>query len=50
MKKVYVHGIGWMRRKTLNEVYDYVLQQLYRVDCMDPTGIELPKWKWFYSN
>jgi len=51
MEKIYIPGIGWTSKfYTIYAWLEYYTKELSIIHCKNPTGIELPEWKWFDCN
>ena len=50
-EKVYIEGIGWVRKMTRRELNDYIYRVSFARDCKNP-GMTLnpEQWMWYHFN
>ena len=49
---VFIAGVGHVSidRELFNKMFDYGWRELFRCECMDPSGIEINIYKYYNSN
>jgi len=51
MEKIYIHGIGWVRKATKREINDYIYRATFARDCKNPPMTLAPaQWVWYHFN
>jgi len=51
MEKIYIHGIGWVRKATKREINDYIYRATFARDCKNPPMTLAPaQWQWYHFN
>jgi len=50
-EKVYIEGIGWVRKMTRRELNDYIYRVTFARDCKNPSMTLNPaQWMWYHFN
>ena len=50
-EKIYIQGVGWIRRVTKKELMDYIYRNSFARDCINTfTRVGPAQWEWYHFN